>query len=56
MKKLLVIDYIRQTVTVYPYDENIWNSPEEYTTEDGDYVVHDNCAWIVLPEVNIKIV
>lgn len=56
MKKLIVIDHVDETVTVYPYDENIWESPEDYTTEDGIYVLNSDCSWIVVDEVNIKIV
>ena len=56
MKKLIVIDHSCETVTVYPYDENVWECPEDYTTQDGVYVINNDCTWIVVSEVNIKIV
>ena len=55
MKKLLVIDHNTQEVLVYQYDENIWESPEDYTDENGIYVIDNNCSWIAVDELNIKI-
>jgi len=44
-----------ETVTVYPYDENVWESPEDYQI-DNVYVIDSNCSWLVVNEVNIKII
>jgi len=55
MKKLVVLDYYDGTVTVYPYDENIWESPEDYTDEKGNYILDSNCNWMVVENLNIKI-
>lgn len=54
MKKLVVIDYITSDVSVYPYDENIWDSPEDFTYNDV-YVITSNCCWIVVDDLQIKI-
>jgi hypothetical protein len=54
-KKLVVLDHGEQTVTVYPYDENVWGSPEDFTDEDGHYVLDSNCQWMVVDDLNIKI-
>ena len=56
MKKLVVIDHPTKRVVVYPYDENIWDCPEDYTDENGMYVIDSNCSWIVVDELNIKII
>ena len=55
IKKLVVLDHGEQSVTVYNYDENIWESPEDFTDENGIYVLDSNCQWIVVEELNIKI-
>jgi hypothetical protein len=54
-KKLVVLDHGEKTVTVYPYDENVWESPEDFTDEDGIYVLDSNCEWMVVDDLNIKI-
>lgn len=56
LKKLVVLDYGDGTVTVYPYDENIWESPEDYTDENGNYVLDSNCNWMVVDDLTIKII
>lgn len=56
IKKLVVLDHGEQTVTVYPYDENIWEEPEDFTDENGIYVLDSNCEWMVVEELKIKIV
>ena len=54
-KKLVVLDYGEKTVAVYPYDENVWDSPEDFTDKDGNYVLDSNCEWMVVDDLNIKI-
>lgn len=56
MKKLVVVDHRDKTMTVYPYDENVWESPEDYMTEDEELVIHSDCSWILLDALTIKIV
>jgi hypothetical protein len=56
MKKLVVVDHRDKTMTVYPYDENVWESPEDYMTEDEELVIHSDCSWIVVDALTIKIV
>lgn len=55
MKALIVLDYIEERVDVYPYDETIWESPEDFTDDDGNYILHSNCNWMVVENVNIKV-
>jgi len=55
-KKLVVLDHGEQTVTVYSYDEDIWESPEDFTDEDGNCLLDSNCQWMVVKNLNIKIV
>ena len=56
IKKLVVLDHGEQSVTVYNYDENIWETPEDFTDENGNYVLDSNCQWMVVDDLNIKIV
>lgn len=56
MKKLVVIDHATEEVLVHQYDEDVWDCPEDYTDENGTYVIDSNCSWIVVDELNIKII
>lgn len=55
MKKLIVLDFGTAEVTIYTYDENIWESPEDFTDENGNFVIDSNCQYMVVDELNIKI-
>ena len=55
MKKLIVMSYTDQSIEVYNYDENIWESPEDFTNEDGIYVVDNNCHYMVVDVVQITV-
>jgi hypothetical protein len=55
MKKLIVLDHGTREVHIYNYDENIWESPEDFTDEDGHYLLDSNCEWMVVDELNIKV-
>ncbi len=51
-KKLVVLSYISLEIWIYDYDENIWESPEDFQFED-EYVIHDNCHWTLMDTVKI---
>ncbi len=55
MKKLIVLDFREGEVYVYTYDVNIWESPEDFTDEDGIHVIHSDCQWMVVDELKINI-
>ena len=55
MKKLIVLDHGESKVHIYNYDENIWESPEDFTDEDGIYLLDSNCEWMLVDKLNIKI-
>ncbi len=55
MKKLVVMDQGTQAISVYQYDENIWESPEDFTTEEGEQPIDSNVSWMVVDELNIHI-
>jgi hypothetical protein len=40
-KTLIVLDFETQKVDVYPYDENLWESPEEFQDENDIYNSHN---------------
>ena len=56
MKKLIVMDYITKAITIYPYDENVWESPEDYETEDGEQPLDSNTNYMVVNFAQIRIV
>ncbi len=55
MKKLIVMDHATQALSIYPYDENIWESPEHFTTEDDEQPVNSNTSYMVVDEVKITV-
>lgn len=54
-KKIIILDFGEANVLIYDYDENVWESPEDMTDEDGNYILDSNCQWMVVDELNIKI-
>ena len=55
IKKLIVMDHATQALSIYPYDENVWESPEHYTTEDGEMPINGSTDYMVVNEVNITV-
>lgn len=55
MKKLIVLDFLENKVFIYNYDENIWKSPEDFSDENDNLVIHSNCYYMVVDKVNIEI-
>jgi len=53
MKKLVVMDQVTQAISVYQYDENIWESPEDFTTEEGEQPIDSNVSWMVVDELTV---
>lgn len=54
-KKIIILDYGEKKVTVYDYNENVWENAEDMTDEDGNYIIDSNCQWMVVDELNIEI-
>jgi hypothetical protein len=55
MKKLIVLNFTNGEVHIYPYDENIWDSPEDVTDEYGDLIIDNNCQYMVVEELKLQI-
>jgi hypothetical protein len=55
MKKLIVLRHDTGKIDIYNYDENIWESPEEFQDDDGDYLINSNCSYMVVDKLEIKI-
>lgn len=53
-KTLIVLDFETQKVDVYPYDENLWEAPEEFQDENDCYVITSNCQWMLTDSLSIK--
>ena len=54
MKKLIVLDFTSSEVHIYPYDENIWECPEDFADENGITVLDSNCQWMVVDELKLQ--
>ena len=55
IKKIIILDYSTGEVLIKDYDENIWNCAEDMTDEDGNLIIHSDCDWMVVDELNLKI-
>ena len=55
MKKLIVLNFTSSEVHIYPYDENIWECPEDFADENGITVLDSNCQYMVVEEVKLLI-
>lgn len=55
MKKLIILDFGTGEVHIYPYDENIWESPEDFTDEDGYMIIDSNCQYMVVKDLKLQI-
>jgi len=55
MKKIIILDFGTTEVSIYDYDENIWECPEDFTDENGVFIIDSNCQYMVVDELNIKI-
>ena len=55
MKKLIVMDHKTQAISIYPYDENVWESPQHFhSDEEGEvFPVDSNTSWMLVDEVKI---
>lgn len=54
-KKLVVLDYMSKEVSIYEYDENIYDCPEDFEI-DGVFVIHSNCYFMVVDELKINVI
>jgi len=55
VKKIIILDFFTQEVLVYDYDENIWEDCIEFLESDQIGLNSNNCQWMVVDELNIKI-
>ena len=55
MKKIIILDFGSEEVLVYPYDENVWDDTEDMTDEDGNLIINSSCQWMIVDELQIKI-
>lgn len=51
MKKIIILDNKRAKTYVFPYDENIWESGEQFLRDiDYDYEFSkEHCNWMIVP-------
>lgn len=55
MKKIIILDFESGEVLVYPYDENIWEDAEDFMSSEEVDINHNNCQWMIVDELQIKI-
>jgi hypothetical protein len=54
-KKIIILDFRTQDVLIYDYDENIWESCEDFIESEEINLNSNDCQWMVVDEINIKI-
>lgn len=55
MGKLIVLDFRVGEVTVYNYCESEYEDVEDFQNKNGEYVIHDDCQYMVVDELKINI-
>jgi len=55
MKKIIILNFSNGEVLVYQYDNNIWNDAEEFLTSDEIDLNPNQCQWMIVDELTIKI-
>ena len=55
MKKIIILDFGSGEVLVYPYDENVWDDCIEFLESEEIKLDSNNCQWMVVDELQIKI-
>lgn len=54
-KKIIILDFRTQDVIIYNYDENIWESCEDFIESEEINLNSGDCQWMVVDKLNIKI-
>lgn len=55
-KKIIILDFRAQEVLVYDYDENIWEDCIEFIESNEINLNSNDCQWMVVDKLNIKII
>lgn len=55
IKKIIILCSSTQEVLVYEYDMNMWEDVEHFLTSEEIDLDINNCQWMVVDELNIKI-
>lgn len=54
MSKLIILHYETQEVIVCDYDENVWEDPEEFMSDEQIDINSSSCHWMVVDKLVIK--
>lgn len=54
-KKIIILDFRTQDVLIYNYDENLWESCEDFIESKEINLNSNDCQWMVVDELNIQI-
>lgn len=54
-KKIIILDFRTQDVFIYNYDENVWESCEDFIESKKINLNSNDCQWMVVDELNIQI-
>jgi hypothetical protein len=49
------MNHADQTINIYNYDENVWESPEDFEDEFDGSVINGNCDYMVVDVVQITV-
>ena len=53
--KIIILDFETSSVLVYSYDNNVWEDSEEFIESEEIGLNSNNCQWMIVNELNIKI-
>lgn len=54
-KKIIILVFDTEEVLVYDYDENVWESCEDFLESEEMNLNSSNCQWMVIENLNIQI-
>lgn len=57
MSNIIILDFSTTEVHVFPYDNHVWESGEDFIAQDPYELglKESNCQYMIVEELNIKI-
>lgn len=54
-KKIIILDFRTAEVHIFPYDENVWESCEDFIESEEINLNSNDCQWMVADNLKIEI-
>ena len=55
MKKIIILCFDTSEVLVYEYNDDIWETAEDFMSSKEIDINSNNCQWMIVDELNIQI-